>query len=1153
MFEAIFTSPVVWVAQQLESIPAQPGRRAVVLVPAERQAHAVRRFLCVDRNRPQALTGVLFLRPPELAREVLMRAARARLHGWTEVRRLHIFQLFESAALREQLRYFTVEQLRSGRGYAEAFARTIADLEAGGMDPKLAAAVAERIAQQDRRSADRLHDVAVAWEAADASRSLLATTAQLLAEASDAIRVDPELLASFGSVFALLTNAPSAVLLRFLRALPACRAVFQEARPLRAGTQRWRERIQLKPTDSTNGPPNEVSPCPPGNVIPRWSAAAQLPGPPGQLALPFDGSPPPASELRLVQRYLFELPEVLTGPERPRSQGPDGSVDVEEYSSIEDESEAAAVWVSEQIAAGVPLEQIALVVPDVDPYAPLLVDRLARVSDGGGHIPVFVAGGLSLGASPAGTRVLTLLHAIARGLEAEATIRLLPALRRHDQDDDDARARLSPSRAAEIVYGAGIVGGSAADPVGMTEWVERLTRRRDVMRRLLTTASQVESVGPDESAPPVAARERQAAERWLHDIEPILPGIAELQQLAEAISRGATLAVTWQAVQDFCTRRLRLPPEPPNLFAFLDQRLQPVLADAVGQKVAGFSALHFLIDRLRRERLPLGRFGEPRVFIGTASQASGLSFTAVRILGVVEGALPHSPHDDPIVPDGLRRHIEEMARRVRPDADVVIPRQADSVLDEIHDVFRVISGVRQRLALSAPRQWVDRSEREISGIMLEAATALGRETQRPLAADSSSTARGLQRHSREGGDVPTTARLRSAYLNAGRAARLRHAAAQPLSPRALLSAVQRDASGVAVPASWGGSAALSVETIRDLVTASESGTVDGVEGVIRPWPASLAPGVAPRHPISASALNMLLGCPFRFLLERILHLAKPTSRPSADVLDPAAYGSLFHAAAERFFHEAGAAVCRREGDIEQWVTRARDIAAAAFEELHEVYTLRDADGIARERGRLLRQIEELVLYEWRAPRREFLESELTFGEPEPVPLRLPGGEQLYVRGRIDRIDRIEQGLTVRDLKTGRVRDFGEEPINATRDLQIGLYVLALESSGYYGMPVRHAAYVHPSAAQEPDRAFAGAQLDILRQQTREWLGVARQLLAEGLFPHTPNTDDCAYCPFVPACGEGAQQRSAVAFGRLPPAHVLEPFARFKQRRVEEDT
>jgi hypothetical protein len=263
------------------------------------------------------------------------------------------------------------------------------------------------------------------------------------------------------------------------------------------------------------------------------------------------------------------------------------------------------------------------------------------------------------------------------------------------------------------------------------------------------------------------------------------------------------------------------------------------------------------------------------------------------------------------------------------------------------------------------------------------------------------------------------------------------------------------------------------------------------------------------------------------------------------------YGALFHAAAERFYHEAGTAVCQRQGSVEHWVVRACAIAEKAFDELRHEYPMRGGDGIARERGRLLRQIEQLVRYEWRLPPREFLASEIPFGAPEPVCLHSETGD-LYVRGKIDRIDRIgAQALAVRDLKTGRVRDFGEEPINAGRDLQIGVYVLALEASGYGGAPVGVAAYVHPSALYAPDRRFEGSNVDVLRRHTRAWLGISRQLVSAGLFPRTPNPDDCRNCPFVPACGTNAAQRAARKLSTLAPAHPLEPFARFKFRESQQ--
>lgn len=1114
--EAIWSSPVEWVAEQLAGLPSQPARRAVVLVAAERQAHAIRRHVCLELARPHLLAGVRFLRPVELAREALVRSGRVRLLGWEVVRRLRIVQLFESCALADELHYFSAAQLRSGHGYVEAFARTIADLEAGGLEVDLAVAVAQRLSRRDRMAADRLHDVAVTWRAADAGARVRGTTAQVLAEAAARMAASPHLLDPLGPFVAVLTASPSTVLLRFLCALPRCQMVLQEARPQRTDTQRWRPLIDVRPSKPAE---------------------------------------PTGTELGLVQRFLFELPETLTDPQRARSAGADGTVDIEEYASVEDEIEAAATWVTEQLAAGIPAEQMALVVPEIDPYAGLLVDRLARLerapdtASEPARLGVYVAGGLSLAASPAGMRVRGLLNAIARGLEAEATIRVVPALRRGQQTGSDLHERLTPSRAADIVYGAGIVGGTPGDPGGLTEWLSRLTRRRDAMRQVVAAAAALEAAtaaeSDDNDEPEkrhLDARARHDAERWLRDVDPILPAIAALQELTQAIFAGAALAAVWNGVRSFCERWLRIPPDPPNLLVMLDQALQPILDDPLAQTITGPAGLRVVMDTLQRHQRPTARFGEPCVFVGTSSHAAGVPFRAVRILGLAEGALPHTPHDDPIVPDSLRRHIEEAARAQQAAPDVVLPRLADHVLDDIHDVFRVIAGACGRVALSAPRQWVDRSEREVSGVMLEVATALGRP-----AADG--TADGTA-----DGDVPTAARLRAAYINPGRAARRRRAHESPLSPRALLTAPLAATPGArAVPAGWTRADALAVDRLWQLTDALESHGLGEVDGVVTSAWAAVSPvGLVPQRPISATALTTLLGCPHRFLLERILYLTEPATRPSTDVIAPMAYGSLFHAAADRFFREAGPALCRREGELDEWVARAREIATEEFNALRHSYPMRGADGIARERARLLRQIEQLVHYEWQLTPREFLESEFPFGTPDPVRLEVDSGE-LYVRGAIDRIDRLgKRALSVRDLKTGRVRDFGEEPINAGRDLQLGLYVLALEATGFGDARVAAAAYVHPSAAQEPDRAFLGAELEVLRRQTREWASVARRLLSTGSFPRTPNPEDCTYCPFRPACGEDAQQHSAAKLHGLPPSHPLEAFAHFKRKREDDD-
>jgi RecB family exonuclease len=1123
-FDSTFATPIPWIVAQLEHVRAMAGRRAVVLVGAERQAqaqaHALRRHVCVAQARPELLAGVLLLRPVDLAREILVRAGRVHLPGWEAIRRLRILQLFASSALADELRYFSAEQLRAGHGYVDAFARTIADLEDSGLDAALTHTIADALATDDGSAAHRLHDVALTWSRVDRDSTAsgcaagrYATVPQLLSEATATVSAQPEVVVPLGAIFAVLTSSPSTVLLRFLRALPGCRAIFQDARPLRTDTQRWR-------------PLMASGPASPGTQLPLFGTGA---------GSRLDTAAPAESELQLVQRFLFELPETLTDPQRPRSGGADGSVDLEDHPSLEEEIEAAATWVIEQLAAGIPAEDIALIVPELDPYATLLTDRLRRLSGGGTALRGYVEGGLPLAESPAGLRLQTLMTALARSLEAEATIRLLPALRRADHGNDEPSRPLSASRAANMAYGAGIVGGNPADPTGLCEWVPRLTRRRDALRKLVEDADAATAERSDEPEKRRHTVDRQQAQRRLHEIDALLPAVTALQHLAEDIIGGTSVRTTWAQIRAFAQTWLRLPPDPPNLLATFDQQLQPLLADPLAMHVTGLSALHFLIEELRRDRRPTGRFGEPAVFIGTPAHAAGLPFAAVRILGLAEGAVPHTPHDDPIVPDGMRKRIEEIARTQRPD--VVVPRLADQVLDEIHAVFRVVSATRQRLALSAPRQWVDRSEREVSGIMLEVATALGRR---------------LPGHAEEG-DVPTAARLRAVYLNPGRAARRQAAGAAPLSPRTQIADTPTPSPrGIVVPAEWMRGAARALDRVHALTAALRAVAVTGIDGVVTgAWSAVQPPGLLPQRPISASALTVLLSCPHRFLLERILHLNQPASRPSTDAIDPIAYGALFHAAAERFFHEAGRALCARAGDVDAWVARAQAIAAEQFEQLRDEYPLRGSGAIERARDRLLRQTEQLVRDEWQRPVREYLASELSFGDPTPVRLVIDDGE-LYVRGAIDRLDRISGGgLSVRDLKTGRVHDLSEDPMNAGRDLQIGLYTLVLEALGAptneaTAARVVEAAYVHPSATQEPDRAFAGAELDLLRQRTRNWLAVAHRLLSAGTFPRTPNPDDCRYCPFVPACGDGAQQRSAMKLRSLPDGDPLQSFMRFKE-------
>jgi RecB family exonuclease len=296
----------------------------------------------------------------------------------------------------------------------------------------------------------------------------------------------------------------------------------------------------------------------------------------------------------------------------------------------------------------------------------------------------------------------------------------------------------------------------------------------------------------------------------------------------------------------------------------------------------------------------------------------------------------------------------------------------------------------------------------------------------------------------------------------------------------------------------------------------------------------------------------LLGCPHRFYLERILGLSKPPERPRLDAIDALSFGSLLHTIAEVFFRQHGPAFCRGGGTLDAWLGTVRGLAEREFEVFLDRHPLRGPSAIERERERVIAHAQQFLRYEWALGAREFSGAELAIGDPEPVPVGAPG-EYLYVEGKIDRVDLRAPGrLELRDLKTGRARDLSERPLELETDLQLGVYVLALEAAGLVpgARPVA-AAYVYSSTARDPERRFEGDLFAALHGHAETWIAAARALLAAGAFVRTPSIDDCRYCPFVPHCGERAQVRSGEKLERVAGDPALGGFLALKRRHGSE--
>jgi len=193
--------------------------------------------------------------------------------------------------------------------------------------------------------------------------------------------------------------------------------------------------------------------------------------------------------------------------------------------------------------------------------------------------------------------------------------------------------------------------------------------------------------------------------------------------VARAVLDSAALAVLWPALRDFLGTWLLQPGEGPRVQALLEERLAAIASDTTCGTLAGHEALRIIEDTLVSARVVAGRFGEPAVYVGTVRDATGLHFRTVRVIVLAEGHLPSIAREDPVVPDAVR---EALSASGRPALLGSLPTAADRALEDLHVLDVVIRNAVDRVALSAPRLDVERSQRESSSVILEAAAALGR-------------------------------------------------------------------------------------------------------------------------------------------------------------------------------------------------------------------------------------------------------------------------------------------------------------------------------------------------------------------------------------------------------------------------------------------
>jgi ATP-dependent helicase/DNAse subunit B len=292
------------------------------------------------------------------------------------------------------------------------------------------------------------------------------------------------------------------------------------------------------------------------------------------------------------------------------------------------------------------------------------------------------------------------------------------------------------------------------------------------------------------------------------------------------------------------------------------------------------------------------------------------------------------------------------------------------------------------------------------------------------------------------------------------------------------------------------------------------------------------------HCFSAAQLEAWLECPFRFLQQRILEI--DDTQPFEGELDPMMRGSILHDVLHRFhaarageplnwLMDEGAA-----GELDRLLDEAMNRVSRQLQSLPPEIVAAERAHLGTMLKRYLGVCRERDDAHWRPARFEVPFGASARQADEEVPpaftLELEPGEVVLFSGRVDRIDFAESGKTARiiDYKSGGVPTAGA--IQEGRNIQLGVYALALEQTLAPGMACESAYYVPVGKAAWRESLGKSPSRDKEKWAQREpnmRAAIARAVAAirSGHFPPLPAGKDCHGCGYAKACRRTAARQA----------------------------
>ena len=289
------------------------------------------------------------------------------------------------------------------------------------------------------------------------------------------------------------------------------------------------------------------------------------------------------------------------------------------------------------------------------------------------------------------------------------------------------------------------------------------------------------------------------------------------------------------------------------------------------------------------------------------------------------------------------------------------------------------------------------------------------------------------------------------------------------------------------------------------------------------------------YPISPTSLETWAVCPFRYFLGRVLNLSALDDPEEETVISRLNRGSLVHEILEKFLEEAAASGSLPVGGqtwSEESSRRLRQIAGDVFRE----YERRDLTGKTVlwlvERERILAGLDTFLEKDPEL-RAQYGSAhtlvETRFGQGQGWQEAIDPDTQIKFRGAIDRIDLNANGAPtlIMDYKTGKsddsIKALNADPIDKGRRLQLGAYSLAAKRR--FPQAERVPAIYWFITERGDFKSAPTEPFDINDTETlkrfREGVSAITEGIRSGTFPANPGpqgwSNNCTYCDFDTLC------------------------------------